>query len=303
MRNRFSGLYRRPRSPLLAFTLVFPSLLIILLLIIYPLLFSLVISFGKVGANFRGYQFVGLKNYLAVVTDNAIWHSFLLTLEWVVGVSVVLMLVGLSGALLLNTDIRGRTIFRTLLLVPWAVPPVANGIIWLSIFNKNYGALNGLLYQLGFTQAYSVGWLETPRLAMVSVIVAQVWKWSPFITLMLLAALQSIPEELYEAAKIDGAGFVRRFSRLTIPLLLPTLLLLTLLNLVWALNAFDLIYALTQGGPGNATKVIAYHIWKQTFSAAADFGGGAALSYIVLFISLFITVAYARVVKARRVEY
>ena len=303
MRNRFSGLYRRPRSPLLAFTLVFPSLLIILLLIIYPLLFSLVISFGKVGANFRGYQFVGLKNYLAVVTDNAIWHSFLLTLEWVVGVSVVLMLVGLSGALLLNTDIRGRTIFRTLLLVPWAVPPVANGIIWLSIFNKNYGALNGLLYQLGFTQAYSVGWLETPRLAMVSVIVAQVWKWSPFITLMLLAALQSIPEELYEAAKIDGAGFMRRFSHLTIPLLLPTLLLLTLLNLVWALNAFDLIYALTQGGPGNATKVIAYHIWKQTFSAAADFGGGAALSYIILFISLFIMVAYARVVKARRVEY
>lgn len=303
MINRFSELYRRPRSPLLAFTLVFPSLVIILLLIIYPLLFSLVISFGKVGANFRGYQFVGLKNYLAVVTDNAIWHSFLLTLEWVVGVSVVLMLVGLSGALLLNTDIRGRTIFRTLLLVPWAVPPVANGIIWLSIFNKNYGALNGLLYQFGFAQAYSVGWLETPRLAMVSVIVAQVWKWSPFITLMLLAALQSIPEELYEAAKIDGAGFVRRFSRLTIPLLLPTLLLLTLLNLVWALNAFDLIYALTQGGPGNATKVIAYHIWKQTFSAAADFGGGAALSYIILFISLFIMVAYARVVKARRVEY
>ncbi len=303
MRNRFSELYRRPRSPLLAFTLVFPSLLIILLLIIYPLLFSLVISFGKVGANFRDYQFVGLKNYLTVVSDNAIWHSFLLTLEWVIGVSAVLMLVGLSGALLLNTDIRGRAIFRTLLLVPWAVPPVANGIIWLSIFNKNYGALNGLLYQLGFTQAYSVGWLETPRLAMVSVIVAQVWKWSPFITLMLLAALQSIPEELYEAAKIDGAGVVRRFSYLTVPLLLPTLLLLTLLNLVWALNAFDLIYALTQGGPGNATKVIAYHIWKQTFSAAADFGGGAALSYIVLFISLFITIAYARVVKARRVEY
>jgi multiple sugar transport system permease protein len=303
MRNRLSELYRRPRSPLLAFTLVLPSLLIILLLIIYPLLFSLVISLGKVGANFRGYQFVGLKNYLAVVTDNEIWHSFMLTLEWVVGVSVVVMLVGLSGALLLNTDIRGRTIFRTLLLIPWAMPHVANGIIWLSIFNKNYGALNGLLYQLGFPQAYSVSWLETPRLAMVSVVVAQVWKWSPFITLMLLAALQSIPEELYEAAKIDGAGVVRRFSHLTIPLLLPTLLLLMLLNLVWALNAFDLIYALTQGGPGNATKVIAYHIWKQTFSAAADFGGGAALSYIVLFISLFITVAYARVVKARRVEY
>jgi multiple sugar transport system permease protein len=296
-------LYSRPRSSLLGFTLVLPSLLIILLLIIYPLLFSLVISFGKVGANFRGYQFVGLVNYVTAVTDPQIWHAFLLTLEWVVGVSVILMVVGLSGALLLNTNIRGRAIFRTFLLVPWAVPPVANGIIWLSIFNKNYGAVNGLLYQLGFLQAYDIGWLETPRLAMLSVIIAQVWKWSPFITLMLLAALQSIPEELYEAAKIDGAGIMRRFSNLTVPLLLPTLLLLTLLNLVWALNAFDLIYALTQGGPGNATKVIAYHIWKQTFSAAADFGGGAALSYIVLFISIFITVAYSRVVRARRVEF
>jgi multiple sugar transport system permease protein len=296
-------LYSRPRSSLLGFTLVLPSLLIILMLIIYPLLFSLVISFGKVGANFRGYQFVGLVNYVTAVTDPQIWHAFLLTLEWVVGVSVILMVVGLSGALLLNTNIRGRAIFRTFLLVPWAVPPVANGIIWLSIFNKNYGAVNGLLYQLGFLQAYDIGWLETPRLAMLSVIIAQVWKWSPFITLMLLAALQSIPEELYEAAKIDGAGIMRRFSNLTVPLLLPTLLLLTLLNLVWALNAFDLIYALTQGGPGNATKVIAYHIWKQTFSAAADFGGGAALSYIVLFISIFITVAYSRVVRARRVEF
>lgn len=295
--------FARPRSPLLGFTLVLPSLLIILLLIIYPLVFSLLISFGKVGANFRGYTFVGLMNYITALTDSDIWHSLLMTMEWVLGVSLILILVGTSGALLLNTNIRGRAIFRTLLLIPWAVPPVANGIIWLSIFNTSYGALNGLLYQLGFLRAYSIGWLNTPRLAMVSVIVAQVWKWSPFITLMLLAALQSIPEELYEAAMIDGAGVIRRFFSVTVPLILPTLLLLTLLNLVWALNAFDLIYALTQGGPGNATKVITYDIWMKTFSAAADFGGGAALSYIILFISILITLAYSRIIKARKVEF
>ncbi|MGA2974653.1 MAG: sugar ABC transporter permease [Spirochaetia bacterium] len=298
-----SELWNRPRSPLFSLTLILPSLLIILALIVYPLVFSLVISFGKVGANFRNYQFVGFANYLAVLLNREIWHALLLTLEWILGVTVILMFVGMAGALLLNTGLRGQSIFRTLLLIPWAVPPVANGIIWLSILNKNYGALNGLLYQIGIIRDYSIGWLETPTLAMASVIVAQVWKWSPFITLMILASLQSIPEELYESAKIDGAGFIRRFAYLTLPLLMPTLLLLTLLNLVWALNAFDLIYALTQGGPGNATKVIAYYIWKQTFSAAADFGGGAALSYIILLISIGITFFYARVSRAKRVEY
>lgn len=295
--------YSKPQSTIFAFSLVFPSLLVILILIVYPLAYSFILGFGKVGANFRGYKFIGVQNYINVITDKFVWHSFLVTLEWVAGVTILLQLAGLGGALLLNTNIRGKSIFRALLLVPWAVPPVANGIIWLSIYNKNYGALNGLLYQLGIIREYNIAWLETPSLAILSVIIAQVWKWSPFATLMILAALQSIPDELYEVAKIDGAGIIQRFRFITLPLLLPTLLILILLNLVWSLNAFGLIYALTQGGPGNATKVIAYHIWKQTFSAAADFGGGAAMSYIVLFISIMITLLYSRAARAARVQF
>lgn len=303
MLARIRASLNKPRSALLGFSLVLPSMIVILLLILYPLVFSLVLSFGKVGANFKGYTFVGLSNYVAVLSDPYVWFSFRITLQWVLGVTILLQLVALGGALLLNTDIRGRAIFRALLLVPWAVPSVANGIMWLSIYNKSYGALSGILYQLGIIRDYTIGWLESPWLAMASVTVAQVWKWSPFATLVLLAALQSIPYELYESARIDGAGVFARFRYVTVPLLLPTILILVLLNLVWSLNAFDLIYALTQGGPGNATKVIAYHIWKQTFSAAADFGGGAALSYIILILSLIITLMYARASRAARVQY
>jgi ABC-type sugar transport system permease subunit len=246
---------------------------------------------------------VGIRNYVTVLTDPYVWYSFRITLQWVVGVTVVLQLVALGGALLLNTNIRGQAICRALLLVPWAIPSVANGILWLSIYNTSYGALSGILYQFGIIKDYTIGWLETPWLAMVSVTVAQVWKWSPFATLMILAALQAIPYELYESAKIDGAGVFARFWHVTLPLLLPTTLILVLLNLVWSLNAFELIYALTQGGPGNATKVIAYHIWKQTFSPAADFGSGAALSYIILILSLIITLLYAKAARAARVQY
>jgi multiple sugar transport system permease protein len=301
-----SGLGRslmRVRSPLLGFALVLPSLVLILALIAYPLVFSLVLSFGKVGANFRHYQFVGLGNYVSVFTDPENWHALLVTLEFAAAVTLAVTLVALGGALLLNFEVRGRALFRSLLLVPWAIPPIANGVIWLSIFNKNYGALNGLLFQLGIKTAYTLAWSDNPGLAMASVLIAQVWKWSPFITLMLLAALQSIPEDLYHAARIDGAGIWRRFASITLPLLMPTMLLLTLLNVVWAANAFDLIFALTRGGPGDATKVVAYYIWIRTFSATADFGGGAALSYVVLLICVLVTFAYARAAKRQRVDY
>jgi multiple sugar transport system permease protein len=281
--------------------LVLPSLALISAIVIYPLGYSLWISVHQMNLTSPGATpYVGLDNYARWLTSERFWRSVGVTASFSI-VSVALTIVlGLLVALVLNQAFVGRRVVRALMLIPWAVPSVVTGVIWLWIYNGNYGALNGLLYQLGLIRSYQ-SWLGDPTSALYAVVATKVWKELPFVALLLLATLQTIPAEMLEAARVDGAGVLGTFFRITLPLLRPGLLVVAILETMWAFRVFDIVYVLTSGGPADATMVVAYLTYLETFKFLR-FGSGAALAYIVtLFIVLF-SFAYVRLLRSE-VEY
>ena len=249
----------------LAIALITPAALIMLAVTLFPLLQSLYMSLVK--WNLARPQtigrFVGLDNYASTLGDPRFWDSALITVEFAVLAVALEIGLGVLIALMLNRDFRGRSFIRLLALLPWAIPPVVNGIIWKWILNPRYGALNGLLLQLGLIRSPDdyIVWLGTPTLALLMVVLADVWKETPFIVLLILAALQTVPPGIHEAARVDGAGPVRILFRITLPLIAPTLFVAIALRTIWALKSFDLIYTLTAGGPSNGTNVIGYYTY------------------------------------------
>jgi ABC-type sugar transport system permease subunit len=210
-------------------------------------------------------------------------------------------ILGIAIAQLLNVEFKGRALVRTLILVPWALPITIDAIMWKWIFNPNYGAFNSLLYQLGLISSYKT-WLSTPNSAMGVVIIADVWKVTPLVILLTLAALQTIPAELYEAAMIDGASRWRSFWNVTFPLLIPTLVIVLVVRTMDAFKVFDIIYIMTSGGPADGTKVIAYYTYIEAFSYLR-LGTGAALAYLMTIFIGLMAFTYIRVMKNRQVEY
>ena len=247
-----------------------------------------------------GRPFVGLDNYRYILSDPAFWESVRITLIFVFLAVTIEITLGLAVALMLNRPFHGRTVVRLLALLPWAVPSVVNGIMWKWILNPSYGAANGLLYQLGIIDEYII-WLGDPELALLMVVWADVWKETSFIMLLFLAALQTIPDELYEAAIVDGANTVQRFINVTIPLIRPTLFVAVALRTIWALKSFDLIYTLTAGGPSNGTAVIGYYTYLKSF-VSLQLGRGSAAAYIMTFAVLIVVFFYQRAIY-RGVEY
>jgi ABC-type sugar transport system permease subunit len=210
---------------------------------------------------------------------------------------------GVLIALMLDRSFRGRGVARMLALLPWAIPAIVNGIMWKWILNPRYGALNGLLLQLGLIRTPDdyVIWLGSPALALLMVVLADVWKETPFVMLLILAALQTVPKDLYAAARVDGAGPVRILFRITLPLISPTLFVAIALRTIWALKSFDLIYTLTAGGPSNGTTVIGYYTYVQSF-VSLDLGRGAAAAYLLTFAIMGLVLVYQRLLY-RRVDY
>jgi multiple sugar transport system permease protein len=241
-------------------------------------------------------RFVGLKNYTRMLNDQRLGNSLVKTLIFT-GVSVPLELIlGLIYALVLRCTFRGRGLFRASALIPWALPPAVMAMAWSWIFNGSYGILSDILLRLGVTSE-RVAWLADPDLAMACIIVADVWKTTPFISIVLLAGLQSIQKDLYEAASIDGAGPVRRFFLVTLPLLRPYIAIALLFRTVQAFGIFDLIWVMTKGGPEIATETLAPYIYLNIFRYS-DLGYGAALT-ILLAICLT-TLAFIILLIGRR---
>jgi len=205
------------------------------------------------------------------------------------------MVGGLAVALLLNARFKFRGIIRGLMIIPWAVPGVVNGLLWQWIYNSNYGALNGLLIQFGIIKQ-GIAWLADPRLAMNMLILADIWTVIPFICLMYLAALQSIPEELYEAGIVDGTTKWQAFTNITLPMLKSMTLVLLVLRTIAVFKVFDIIYTLTKGGPASSTSVVGYYVYEQGFRFT-KFGVSAAASYILTFIILALVIVYFKVMK------
>jgi multiple sugar transport system permease protein len=201
----------------------------------------------------------------------------------------------LGLALLLNQQIRGRGVFRASLLVPMMLPTVVVGVVWRLMLNPNFGAINGTLKQLGINTE-GLTWTASPRLAFLAVIAVDVWQWTPFVFLVLLAGLQAIPQEPYEAALIDGSSRWQTFRHVTLPLLKPAILIVLLLRTMDLLRVFDQIFILTEGGPGFATEMISLYIYRTAFRFF-DFGYAAAMSFVLLAVTNVISVVYLRVLQ------
>jgi len=286
----------------LAIALVLPAFLIMGVVTIYPLISSFSISLRQwdLMRPDIGRPFVGLDNYRFILSDPIFWESVSVTLLFVFLAVTFEITLGFLIAMMLNRPFRGRTAVRLLALLPWAVPSVVNGIMWKWILNPSYGAANGLLYELGIIDQYIV-WLGEPKLALFMVVWADVWKETSFIMLLFLAALQTIPTDLYEAARVDGANGLQRLFRITIPLIRPTLFVAVALRTIWSLKSFDLIYTLTAGGPSNGTAVLGYYTYLKSF-VSLQLGRGAAAAYIMTAAVMIVVVFYQRAIY-RGVEY
>lgn len=287
--------YQRKRQErILAIILLMPATLIISIVTIYPLLSSFWISLHKwdLTKPLDGNPFVGLENYIFVLKDPTFWESARISLLFVFGAVGLEIVLGIAIALLLNKDFFGKTFVRMLALLPWAIPSVVNGIMWKWILNPSYGALNGLLYSLGIIDKYII-WLGSKNLALMMVILADVWKETPFIMLLFLASLQTIPKDLYEAARVDGANPIQILFKITLPMIKPTLFVAIALRTIWALKSFDLIYTLTAGGPSGGTSVIGYYTYLKTF-ISLNLGRGSAVAYIMTFAVAALVLVYQR---------
>lgn len=269
--------------------LLAPAVLLLLLMYAYPILSS----FGRsLFAQNLGTQlqpvFVGLENYNRLLGDGRFWQTLLNTSVFTVISVAFELILGLAIALLLNQPFRGRGLARTIALLPWALPTAVIALGWTWIFNDQYGVWNDILLRLGLIQT-GINWLGDPGLAMAAAIAADVWKTTPFISILLLAGLQSIPADLYEAHKLDGATPWQSLRFITLPLLLPQILIALLFRFAEAFGVFDLIQVMTGGGPAGATEMVSLYIYA-TVMRYLDFGYGSAL-IVVTFLLLVIGVA------------
>jgi multiple sugar transport system permease protein len=285
-----------------AYLLNAPAMIVIGLLVAYPIGYSFWLSLHRYNLKLPALErFVWFQNYAALVSDPAFLSSLRVTVAFVVVVLVLTVVLGTALALVLNETFLGRGVLRSLVLLPWAMPGVVNGLMWRTIFDAKTGALNGLLLQLGLIDSYQA-WLTSPTGAFLITAFAQVWNTLPFTVIILLAGLSTIPSEQYDAAKVDRAGVVQRFTQVTLPWLLHPLLIVLILETMNAFRAFDTIYVLTGGGPGDATNVIAV-LNVRTVLTYTDFGLGSAYSWVITIVTLVISIGYISTLYQRgRIE-
>jgi ABC-type sugar transport system permease subunit len=277
----------------MAFFLILPAVIVIFAIVIYPLINTLIQSLYDFNLAFPNLKkFVALGNYVNILKQSLFWRSLLYTVYFSV-ISIVLeVIIGFIVALILNENFRGKWAVRTLIIVPWAIPPVVNATIWKWIANPEYGSLNSILMSLGIIHKYKI-WLSDPFWSIILVAVADIWKYIPLVAILLLAALQTIPETLYEAAKIDGASPIKRVFNITIPLIKPALIVVLILRTLEAFKVFDLIFIMTRGGPAFKTTFISYYIYVETFTNM-NIGKGASIAYIIAIFMTFISYLYIR---------
>ncbi len=288
------------QAKLTGWLLLFPALFILGLVFIYPIARAFWLSFfaENLGTQLQP-VFTGLSNYQRMIGDGRFWQSLFNTSVFTV-ISVILeLLLGLGVALVLNKSFFGRGIVRTIAIIPWALPTAVMGLAWAWIFNDQYGVVNDILNRLGLINT-GINWLGTPSLAMTALIVADVWKTTPFISIILLAGLQSISADLYEAHKMDGASPWQSFHQITLPLLMPQILIALLFRFAQSFGIFDLVQVMTEGGPAGSTETVSIYIYS-TVMRYLDFGYGAALvvvTFLLLILAVAITALLLKKVRA-----
>ena len=283
------------RELLLPYLLVAPALVVLLTLSIYPLLYSISISLQQQTTSGVVWSLVHFKR---LASDGFFQTALVHTVVYAAAALTCEFLLGLGLALLLNQRMRGRGLFRASLLVPMMLPTVVVGVVWRLLLHPNFGAINGTLKQIGINTE-NLTWTASPRLAFLAVIAVDVWQWTPFVFLVLLAGLQAIPQEPYEAALIDGSTRWQTFRHVTLPLLKPAILIVLLLRTMDLLRVFDQIFILTEGGPGFATEMISLYIYRTAFRFF-DFGYAAAMSFVLLALTNVVSVVYLKLLQNER---
>lgn len=303
------------RSKWFAYACIAPIVIATAVLVYYPLIVGIYYSFTNAsGSNPNNvgipvlnvppsFKFIGLKNYIDVFANTDptadVRLIFLQTAEWITFNAVFHFVIGLGLALLLNRRIRFRGIYRALLIVPWATPQFVAAFGWRFLFNGQYGFINLALERLNLAP---VDWAGQPSAAMAAIIICNVWLGIPFMTITLLGGLQSIPEELYEVAELDGANWWQKFRNVTLPLLRPTAVLVTMLDVIWTFNVFAIIFLITGGGPYNRSQTIVTYAFQVAITNQ-KFGLGAAYGVVILLILVVFVTIYSRLLRANEQVY
>jgi len=296
-----AALGRRPLLRLPTWTgFLAPTVIVLLAITVFPLVYSLALSLHSwTMGSLQGWRFVGIRNFVMILRDDSyFWISVRVTLKYVTAAVGLEVLLGLGIALLLNSRSSRSGLAQTLLILPTMMTPVVVGIVWRILYNSEFGILN---YWLSLVEIPPQHWLGNLRTALGAVVAADVWEWTPFVALVLLAGLQALPGDPFEAAAIDGASSWQVFRYITLPLLRPTLLVALLIRLMDAFKTFDLFFVLTKGGPGMSTEVLSYYTYRYGFKFF-HMGYAASLSYILLFIVVLISQLFVRQLARHEAE-
>jgi multiple sugar transport system permease protein len=286
----------RTGSAPFGYLLVGPLVLWLLITIMLPLLYAVYVGFTDAGIIGTEADFIGLENYATVLGDAEFRSAFGRSLIWAVGGAVVQTVLAFATALALNQAFRGRRFARTWIILSWIIPTIVIAILWRWMLNASYGVVNFFVTTLGISEA-PIDFLGSPKWALPTVIMINAWRWFPFLALLILAGLQSIPGELYEAAKVDGANATQRFFNITMPQLQPVLYVVGLIGTLWAFQIFDVIWLLTQGGPSGTTQTLPVMIYDRAFNGFA-MGEASAISVLLCAFLLIFSVLYIMFVPA-----
>lgn len=268
---------------------VMPSLILLSLVTIYPLIYVLYLSLQRRLLIFDVSRFIGIDNYLFLLKDDRFFNAFKNTLYFTVMSVSLELLLGLAIALLINRSFRMKGLVRAIVLIPWAIPTVVSAKMWEWIYNTDFGILNYLL-------GVKINWLGSPFWAINAAVFMDVWKTTPFVVILLTAGLQVIPKDLYQAARVDGAGRWDIFTRIVLPLLKPVILVVLIFRTLDAFRVFDAIYVLTGGGPANTTETLSIYAYKVLFQTL-QFGYGSTLAVVVFLCTGGISIFYIRMLS------
>lgn len=277
--------------------LLAPAIIIVLLIIGYPVARAVVLSLYKYDmTNLQNVKFIGLQNYIDIFTkDDAFWPALKNTVLWV-GVTVIAqLLLSLLLANILNKSFRGRGIVRSVVLIPWVTPCVLISLMWAWIFNGNYGVMNEILKRLHLIKE-NVAWIAQPNTALWVQILAMIWQGIPFFTIMILAAMQSVPRELYESASVDGASSVKQYFYITLPGIASTIVSTVMIRLIWVFNNVDIVYTMTGGGPGYSSLTLSVYTYLQA-QKSMKFGYGSAVAIIGAILMSVVIFIYLRITR------
>jgi len=281
------------REVVTAYLFLFPAIAVVIAFVLIPVAGTFINSFFR-DVTYLPKKFIGVHNFGSILTDFDFWNAFRFTLLFTVVAVALETVCGLLFALLLNEHFKGRGMLRAVILIPWAIPTIISAKVWKLIFDYSYGVLNYCIVLLGIS-GDKINWMGTSFAAFWALIIAEVWKTTPFVVIILLAGLQAVPQEIYKQAQIDGAGMWKRFRAITLPVIRPVLLIALIFRTIDSLRIFDLVYVLTGGGPGSSTKtlsVIGFEMYTNDL-----FGKGSAVSVITFCVVFAITIAYLKIGK------